>query len=321
MTRLSWNTVLKSLSGSVLLVVFTGSWLLMWGLLPGTPAADEVRVAGAARWNLAGQILHGRKIPERQSWMYGAGQITANGAQETTWLSADPSVPLDYLSLCPHLTRLDIQRPAAFGDSAPFRVLETLPLMPLLQELVAYELVLGDLSFLQQVPNLERLICIEGKALRSLEGLRSTPFLTRLHLPWHSPFFTNVPTEQTQVLHSPSLAPIGDLQYLTELNLAGRQLTDLSPLWRCQRLRQLTLTNCGVTTLTGIEALAELRSLDLDSNQVADLRPLLALPHVRTLRLKGNPETPENVEVVKTLRERGVRIPDLEPGRQQRGRS
>lgn len=321
MTRHSWNTVLKSLSGSALLVVFTGSWLLMWGLLPGTPAADEIRVAGAARWNLAGQILQGRNVPARHSWRYGAGQITTDGAEKTTWMSADPSVPLDYLSLCPRLERLDIQRPSDSQDSAQSRVLETLPLIPLLQELVASELVLLDLSFLQQVPNLERLVCFEGKMLGSLEGLRYAPFMTTLHLPWHSPYSTTIPKEQTRLLNSPSLAPIGELQYLTDLNLAGRQLTDLSPLWRCQRLRNLMLTNCGLTTIKGIEALVDLRNLDLDNNLIADLSPLLTLRHLRVLRLKGNPATPENVEVVKTLQERGVRIPDLEPAHQRGGRS
>lgn len=321
MSRLSWSTVLKSLSGSALLVVFTGSWLLMWGLLPGTPAADEVRVSGAARWSLAGQILQGRNIPARQSWRYGAGQITTDGAEQTTWMSADPSVPLDYLPLCQNLERLDIQRPSGSSNSAQYRVLETMPSMPLLQEIVASELVLGDLSFLQQVPNLEHLSCFEGKTLRSLEGLRHAPFLTRVALPWHNPFRAHIPAEQTRVLTPLSVAPVKDLQYLLELDLSGRTLEDMQHLWGCKRLRSLTLAKCGLTSIEGIEALENLRGVSLAENTIADLSPLLKLPQLRSVLLKGNPETPENVEVVKTLRERGVRIPDLEPAHQRRGRS
>lgn len=64
---------------------------------------------------------------------------------------------------------------------------------------------------------------------------------------------------------------------VTELDLSGETITDLSALSRCTGLQRLDLHNCGISDISGLVDLQSLVWLDISENEIDDLRPLMTL--------------------------------------------
>ena len=105
---------------------------------------------------------------------------------------------------------------------------------------------------------------------------------------------------------------------LARLDLRDNDVSDLSPLAELHELEKLNLWNNRVSDLGPLRELARLRSLDLDSNRVTDLSPLAGLDQLEELRLNGN--TPASLEALRrlpglrrlTLKNSGITDGDLE---------
>ena len=84
---------------------------------------------------------------------------------------------------------------------------------------------------------------------------------------------------------------IGGLTFredVTELDLSGRQLSDLSAISACRQLKRLDLSGNAISDLTPLMDLPYLEKLSVADNQVADLRPLMAMKSLQKLDASGN---------------------------------
>ena len=84
---------------------------------------------------------------------------------------------------------------------------------------------------------------------------------------------------------------LGDLSFredVTELDLSGRGLSDLSVLGSCRHLVSLNLAGNRIADLSVLMDLPCLETLNLADNQICDLRPLMAMSSLRELDLSGN---------------------------------
>jgi Leucine-rich repeat (LRR) protein len=80
-----------------------------------------------------------------------------------------------------------------------------------------------------------------------------------------------------------------DRDTITNLDLSGQNLTDLSPLQTFAKLESLNLADNTVTNLEPLTELTGLRVLNLNRNgALTDLSPLQGLVELETLRLSGN---------------------------------
>ena len=75
---------------------------------------------------------------------------------------------------------------------------------------------------------------------------------------------------------------------VTELDLSGRQLSDISALSVCRQLTKLDLSGNEIVDLTPLMDLPYLTELNIAGNRVADLRPLMAMKSLQLLDLSGN---------------------------------
>jgi len=75
---------------------------------------------------------------------------------------------------------------------------------------------------------------------------------------------------------------------VTELDLSGETVTDLSVLSKCTELERLDLHNCGITDISGLVDLQSLTWLDISENEIEDLRPLMTLEDLAYLDVHEN---------------------------------
>lgn len=75
---------------------------------------------------------------------------------------------------------------------------------------------------------------------------------------------------------------------VTELDLSGRQLSDLSALSVCRQLVRLNLSGNAISDLSPLMDLPYLEELDISNNQVSDLRPLMALKSLQKVNAAQN---------------------------------
>ena len=75
---------------------------------------------------------------------------------------------------------------------------------------------------------------------------------------------------------------------VTELDLSGRQLSDISAISACRQLKRLDLSGNAVSDLTPLMDLPYLEQLSFADNQVADLRPLMAMKSLQTVDASRN---------------------------------
>ena len=75
---------------------------------------------------------------------------------------------------------------------------------------------------------------------------------------------------------------------VTELNLSGLGLTDISALSACTALESLDISNNQISDISVLAAMPNLKTLSFSSNQVSSISPLLALTNLEVLRFSGN---------------------------------
>lgn len=84
---------------------------------------------------------------------------------------------------------------------------------------------------------------------------------------------------------------LGDQSFManvTELDLSGQELEDLSPLSECTGLQRLDLHGCGITDISSLVDLQSLTWLDISENEIEDLRPLMTLERLEHLDVHQN---------------------------------
>ena len=75
---------------------------------------------------------------------------------------------------------------------------------------------------------------------------------------------------------------------VTQLDLSGREIRDISALAVCRQLRWLKLGGNQISDLQALMNIPGLELLDLSNNEVTDLRPLMGLNRLRSLNVSGN---------------------------------
>ena len=78
------------------------------------------------------------------------------------------------------------------------------------------------------------------------------------------------------------------METLTDLDLSGKGIADLTGLEAAKNLKTLSLRGNRVTDLSPLAGLTSLETLDLDENQVTSLAPLSGLDSLRVLHLADN---------------------------------
>lgn len=93
------------------------------------------------------------------------------------------------------------------------------------------------------------------------------------------------------VLEEPKEITLGDITFksdVTELDLSGQELTELTALSSCAALTRLDLSHNKISDLTPLADLKELTWLCLWDNSIEDIGPLLTLPKLYYLDLDQN---------------------------------
>ena len=75
---------------------------------------------------------------------------------------------------------------------------------------------------------------------------------------------------------------------VTELDLSGMGLRDISALANCENLISLNLSNNSISDLSPLMNIPTLQWLDVSYNQLSDLRPLMGISSLRFLNASGN---------------------------------
>ena len=91
-------------------------------------------------------------------------------------------------------------------------------------------------------------------------------------------------------LGKPKTAPItlADWQKVNALNLASRQLRDISALSQCTALREVDLGRNGLSDLAPLANLTKLEKILAYENRIADLKPLANITQLRELQVSAN---------------------------------
>lgn len=85
---------------------------------------------------------------------------------------------------------------------------------------------------------------------------------------------------------------------VTELNLSGCNVRDISALSVCTKLKKLDLSNNSISSISALVDIPGLTELDLSNNKITDISPLMSVTALEYLNLSGN-----NVKSVAALRE------------------
>ena len=193
-------------------------------------------------------------------------------------LISNPISDLGPLSNLTNLEVLDIYY-GKISDVSPLAGLENLPVLIMqraLRAVVREELGLSNVVPLTKdnIKQLTRLHAIE-KGIVNIQGLEFAVNLTDLDLAGN-------PIED--------ISPLQGLMNLTRLGLGTTNLSDsdLSLLSALTSLRYLTLWGNQISDLSPLSALTSLISLGLGDNQISDLSPLSALTSLISLDLGGN---------------------------------
>ena len=75
---------------------------------------------------------------------------------------------------------------------------------------------------------------------------------------------------------------------VTQLDLSGREIRDISALGACRELRWLRLGNNQISDLQALMNLPALELLDLSNNELTEVRALMGLDRLRSLNVAGN---------------------------------
>lgn len=134
----------------------------------------------------------------------------------------------------------------------------------------------ADLDWLSGLSRLRLLTIYDNPALsgEAVDALKSA--LASCYLQ-HSPLVYSITVGGESVKRN-----------VTELDLSGRELTQIGNLSYLSELETLRLRGCGLSSADGLQNLAGLRELDLSMNDIRDPTPLASLHRLEVLDLSGN---------------------------------
>lgn len=89
-------------------------------------------------------------------------------------------------------------------------------------------------------------------------------------------------------VHELTIGGVTFREDVTELDLSGLELSDVSALSGCRQLKKLNLSNNRIADLTALMDLPYLEELYLADNQISDLRPLMAMKSLRIIDAARN---------------------------------
>lgn len=157
-----------------------------------------------------------------------------------------------------------------------------------------------DLTPLQNLSALKTLY-LDGNPLEDLRPLYALPqlrtlSLTGIKLRREALLALREALPDCRVFHDgmegvPEDLNLGGLDFrsdVTELDLSGRYITDLTVLAKCGDLVRLDLHDNLIDDISMLTELQQLEVLDLRGNQVTDLMPLMSLKGLRELDVGGN---------------------------------
>ena len=75
---------------------------------------------------------------------------------------------------------------------------------------------------------------------------------------------------------------------VTELDLSGCDVHDISLLSACTKLKKLDLSDNAISDISALVDLPELTELDLSNNKISDISPLMSVAKLKYLNLAGN---------------------------------
>ena len=157
-----------------------------------------------------------------------------------------------------------------------------------------------DLSPLSGLSNLKTLY-LDGNPIRDFTPLRALKKLTTLSL-----VDVEISTDELEALkqalpncsihcNNPVEVPVeitmGSVTFMsdvTELDLSGQNISDLTPLMQCKALVRLNLKNNSISDLTPLMDLPELAWLSIWNNKVSDIRPLMGMTKLLYLDADAN---------------------------------
>lgn len=78
---------------------------------------------------------------------------------------------------------------------------------------------------------------------------------------------------------------------VTELDLSGKGISDVTPLQGCTQLQSLDLSDNRISWITPMEEMTTLTKLDLSGNRISNISPLKGMTGMTELNLEGNSVT------------------------------
>lgn len=172
---------------------------------------------------------------------------------------------------------------------------------------------LGGLSTLNlnnnQISNLEPISGLTGLRtlyldnnpigdLRALYGLQSLTSLSikgveigEKELESLSEHLPNCAINGANTTKDNELIALGGISFdksVTDLDLSGRGLSDVSALAECTNLKTLNLSSNQISDITPLMDMPYLSDLNLSANNITDVRPLMGMGSITILNLSGN---------------------------------
>lgn len=195
----------------------------------------------------------------------------------TLYAGGNQITSLDGLSGAASLRALDI-------NFNKIESLEPLVNMTSLKELLASANLIKDISVLTKLENLQNLDLNQNQITNATyinELPRSLVSLKLAHNPLSNieelqnmSHLVNLEILDLSGLQLDSLAPIQDLQQLTDLSASDNQITSLEPLENLKSLTNIDVSKNQIFNLEPLQRLRHIQSLNLSSNLVWDLKPI-----------------------------------------------
>ena len=127
----------------------------------------------------------------------------------------------------------------------------------------------------------------------------------------------NLKTIDLAFQHISDISPLAKLKKLTDLNLGGNPIGNISALEGLTNLEILALFNCQAQDYTPLAKLKKLRELYLDFSTISDLSPLAGLKKLQNLGLVGTPVTDVTplvkLSALRTLKLKDSSVSDFMP--------